>query len=145
MSYFAFEKCPALPEQHGVLFPSNFGTLVLLSQGGGAGGGGGSSSCRATATVCMYPHDSTFFLSTIADGQVSAEGRKTPNLPNGLPMMFCPFLDAGRQRWEEEERGGPKDRNETKRKRLPDQTSSVRATPYSIVHEMRLVPTEFWL
>ena len=37
-----FSRCvqtPPLSEQKDVLFPSNFGTLVLLSQGGGGGGG----------------------------------------------------------------------------------------------------------
>ena len=51
MSHFALEKStPPLSAQHRVLFPSYFGTLVLLSQGGGGDvlerpytiGGGGS-------------------------------------------------------------------------------------------------------
>ena len=40
VSYFALYKYGPLSEQRLVLFPSKFGTLVLLSQGGG-----GSCAC----------------------------------------------------------------------------------------------------
>ena len=42
-----FANTPPLPEQQEVLFPSNFGILVLLSRGRVGGGGGvGSRSVR---------------------------------------------------------------------------------------------------
>ena len=37
MAYFAPHKYAPLSEQRSVLFPSNFGVLVLLLQGGGGG------------------------------------------------------------------------------------------------------------
>ena len=50
VSYFALSKYAPMSEQRQVLFPSNFGTLVLLSQFGGGGRGGRYGGVRGGGT-----------------------------------------------------------------------------------------------
>ena len=65
MSYFAFYGHAPVSEQRWVLFPSKFGTLVLLSQGGGEFDGGRNEPNEAWVLILRRCPPATLFVANI--------------------------------------------------------------------------------